>query len=114
MSSSSTIDLLFIISVANEQAGELSQRLVRAGFYFTRVESSGGLLEKSTVSLLVGIPADRREALMKLVRACCSTRRTYITARSEQPLIQGQPLMIEAEISGATISVLEVDHFEQF
>ena len=51
---------------------------------------------------------------MQLVRACCSKRRTYILARNEQPLIHGQPLMIEAEIGGATISVLEVEHFEQF
>lgn len=110
----SVIELLFIVSVASEQAGELSQRLVRNGFYFTRVDSTGGLLEKASVSLLVGINGSRRDALMDLIRACCSTRRTYILARNEPPLMQGQPLMIEAEVGGAIVSVVEVEHFEQF
>jgi uncharacterized protein YaaQ len=107
------IDLLMIVSVVEDQAGELSQQLVQNGFYFTRVDSKGGLLELSTVSLLIGIPSTRREKLMQIVRSCCSTRRTFIPARAESPLLQGQPLMIEAEVGGAVVSILEVDHFEQ-
>ncbi len=108
------IELLFVISVASEQAGELSQQLVRNKYYFTRVDSTGGLLEQATVSLLVGIDTSRRNALMEIIRSCCSTRRTYILARNEPPLLQGQPLMIEAEVGGAIVSVLEVELFEQF
>ena len=114
MAISGPINELFVVVSAGEQLGELTHQLVQGGFYFTLVDSSGGFLQSSTVCLLIGINSARRETLLKIVRECCHVRRTYIPARVENPLLQGQPLMIEAEVGGASIYVLEVEHFEQF
>ncbi len=108
------INELVVVVAADEQLGDLTHQLVNGGFYFTLVDSSGGFLQNATACLLIGINSARREALLKIIRSCCHTRRTYIPARIENPLMQGQPLMIEAEMGGATIFVVDVERFEQF
>ena len=97
-----------------EQVGDLTHHLVQGGFYFTLVDTSGGFLQNSTDCLLIGINSARRENLLKIIRECCHVRRTYIPARVENPLLQGQPLMIEAEVGGASIYIMDVERFEQF
>lgn len=114
MTTEGSIDTLFVVVVASDQSGELADRLVKNRFYFTRIDSSGGFLEQATVSLLVGIHHDRQDKLLELIRTTCHTRRMYIPARVEPPMIQSQPVMIEAEVGGATIFIFAVERFEQF
>ena len=114
MAISTEINELIVVVAAEEQLGDLTHRLVSGGFYFTLVASSGGFLQNSTVALLIGINHARLETLLKIVKDCCHTRRTYIPARIENPLLQGQPLMIEAEIGGAELYAMDVERFEQF
>jgi len=108
-----SIDTLVIVNLAGEQTAELTRRLVENKFYFTRVESGGGFLGFATSTLLVGIEFSRYEALMKIIRVCCRRRRTYIPARAEGGIMQTQPLMIEAEVGGATVYALDVEQFLQ-
>ena len=114
MSPSSSIDQLFVVIVVSDQIGELTDKLIKNRFYFTRVDSSGGFLEQATVGLLVGIHHDRQDPLLELIRECCHTRRMYIPARVEPPMIQSQPVMIEAEVGGATVFSFDVEQFLQF
>ena len=81
MTASDIIDQLFFVIVSSDQTGELTDKLVKNRFYFTRIDSSGGFLEQATVSLLVGIHHDRSEQLLQLIRTCCHTLRMYIPAR---------------------------------
>jgi uncharacterized protein YaaQ len=113
MSDNRDINLLVIVIVASEQINELTPELIKGGFYFTRIDSSGGILERATISLLVGINKIRLEPLMRIIRTCCHTRLKFIPARVEAPLMQGQPLMIEAEMGGAIVYTVEVERFEQ-
>jgi len=108
------IDYLIIVTVTGEQLGELTQRLVEGKFYFTHIESSGGIIQKATANLLIGIAHERREALMDIFQKCCQRRRTYIPARMEPASYQSHPVMIEAEIGGADIYTFEIERFEQF
>lgn len=114
MAPQESINQLVIVTAASETLGELSQRLVHAGFYFTLTANSGDLLQKESVTLLIGINHSRRDELMSLVEQACQRKRTYIPARMEPALYQNQPVMIEAEVGGAVVSSLEVERFEQF
>lgn len=108
------IDQLIILVISSSQLSDLAQALVKQKFYFTQVNSRGGLLSDDQVSLLIGIPTAQHDALLDLVCDCCHTRRTYIPAQTESPMLQGQPVMIEALVGGAMVYTLEVDHFERF
>lgn len=107
------INQLVIASVSGAQAGALTDRLTRDGFYVTHVDSSGGILQEAAVSLLIGLDRARLSRLLEHVRECCRTRRRFIPAHVEAPLLEIQPVLIEAEVGGATVYVLAVERFEQ-
>jgi len=108
-----TINQLVIAVVSGAQAGGLTQRLRAAGFYFTQLDSWGGLLEEPTVCLLIGLDAANRPALIDLIRQCCQVHRQYIPARLDASMLQVQPVMIEAEVGGAAVYTVAVERFVQ-
>ena len=108
-----TINQLVIAVVSGAQAGGLTQRLRAAGFYFTQLDSWGGLLEESTMCLIIGLNASRRPALMDLICQCCKVHRQFIPARLDASMLQVQPVMIEAEMGGASVYTVEVERFER-
>lgn len=110
---SQDINLLAVIVCPDERMSQLTQRLNKNQFPFTRIDNSGGLWGFATVSLLVGINRNRLNQLMDLLNSCCKTRLEYIPAHIELPLSQGSAFMIEAEMSGAIVYAFEVDQFEQ-
>ncbi|NLF01924.1 MAG: hypothetical protein GX601_13205 [Anaerolineales bacterium] len=108
-----TVNQLVVATVAGAQANTLTDRLTQAGFYATQIDSSGGILYEATVSLLIGLDRTQLPQLLEQFRECCSSRRRFIPAHVEAPLLEIQPVMIEAEVGGATVYVLDVERFEQ-
>ena len=107
------INELVIVSVSGEQAGGLTHRLRGEGFYFTQLDSWGSLLEEATVCLLIGLNEARMPALLALIRECCQVHRQFIPARLDASMLQVQPVMIEAEVGGASIYTFAVERFVQ-
>ena len=113
MTPRNAINQLVIATVSGTQAGVLTERLTRDGFYVTQIDSSGGILHEAMLSLLIGFDQVRLPRLLEHIRECCQTRRRFIPAHVEAPLLEIQPVMIEAEVGGATVYVLDVERFEQ-
>ncbi len=107
------INQLVIATVSSAQASALTDKLTRDGFYVTQVDSGGGILREARVSLLIGLDQARLPRLLEHVRRYCRTRRQFIPAHVGTPLLEVQPMMIEAETGGATVYVLDVERFEQ-
>ena len=112
MAPAETVNQLVIVTVAGEQLGELTQRLSQDGFFVTQVDR-GGLLQDIPVSLLIGVNQVQLPRLLKHVRECCHTRRRYIPAQAEAMWRESLGMMIEAEVGGAVVYVLEVERFVQ-
>jgi uncharacterized protein YaaQ len=107
------VNQLVLVTAAGGQAGKLINQLISDGFYVTQIDSRGGILYESTVSLLVGLEKRRLPELLKYVRECCRTRRQFLPAHAEVPILNAQSVMIEAEIGGATVYVFDVERFER-
>jgi len=107
------INQLVIATAAGGQAGELTQALTQDGFYVTHIDSSGGIMQEATVSLLIGLNRAHLPRLLEHVRSHCRTRTRYVPTHPEATLAEIQPLVIEAQVGGATIYVLNVERFEQ-
>ena len=110
------VDTLVILYITNEQIDELTQKLNEQRFYFTRIASSGGLLNYPNSSLIIGISKDRLDDLRTLVHQCCQRRTTHIATQThiEAYPHHSAPVIVEAEVGGATLHTLPVEHFEQF
>ena len=106
------VNQLVFATVAGSQAGEFVDRLIRSEFHVTQIDSRGGILHEATVSLLIGLDRARLPRLLEHVRECCHTRRQFIPAHAEAPILEAQTVMIEAEIGGATVFVFDVERFE--
>jgi uncharacterized protein YaaQ len=103
-----------MVTVSGPSAGELTGRLTRDGFYVTQMDSRGGVLDEAHTSLLIGLDQPRLGQLLDHVRECCRTRRQFIPAQVADALpLPAQPVMIEAEVGGAVLYVLDVERFEQ-
>ena len=113
MSTNDPVDQLVVVTVLGAQADALVKRLNREGYYATQIDSSGGILDEPTVSLLIGLPKVRLETLLGTLRESCKAHRRYIPVHVEAPLLEVQPAVIEAEVGGALIYVLNVERFEQ-
>lgn len=113
MKPGNAVNQVVIATVARAQASALTDRLTQGGFYVTQMDSSGGILYEATVSLLIGLDRTRLPRLLEHIRECCHTRRRFIPAHVEAPMLEIQPVMIEAEVGGATVYVLNVERFEQ-
>ena len=113
MTNKNPIDQLVVVTVLGAQADTLTKHLNREGFYVTRIDSSGGILDEVTTSMLIGLAKARLDHLLGILRECCHARRRYIPVHVEAPLLEVQPAVIEAEVGGALIYVLDVERFEQ-
>ena len=113
MSERPPIDLLFIVSVLGEQSGELLQRLIHDGFQITEINSAGGVLQELQVTLLVGLNHARQAELLRHIRDCCRRQRRFLPTQFEGSPTVFHSAVIEAEVGGAMIFVLNVERFEQ-
>jgi len=107
------VSQLVIVNVLGAQSDALVKRLTREGYYATQIDSSGGILDEPTASLFIGLAKERLEYLLEILRESCKVHRRYIPIHVEAPLLEVQPAVIEAEVGGALIYVLNVERFEQ-
>ena len=114
MSATETINQLIILVVSGRHAGDFMQQLVHNRFYFTKIDSSGGgMLQIPTVTLLIGLNSTRLQALLALVNDCCHSYREYIPAQVSMPPNYPPMQMIEAQMGGALIYMLDIERFVQ-
>jgi uncharacterized protein YaaQ len=113
MAPAEEVNQLAFVIVSGRQADDLTQHLVQNGFYFTRIDSSGGILQEQTICLLIGFNLARMPVLTRLAEKYCQPYQEYIPAQIN--LAAGAPPfpMIEAQSGGALIYTLDVERFAQ-
>ena len=105
---------LVIAVVQGQDVGTLTRALVEANYRLTTVDSVGGFLQERNATILIGVDEGRLDELWRLIRATCQTRVDFISpytpALGPGDLYIGQP--VEVQVGGATVWVLEIEHFE--
>ena len=107
------IDQLLIVNVLGEQSSELRHRLIRDGFQITEMNSAGGLVQELQVSLLIGLNRSRQAQLLQHIRDCCRRQKRFLPTQFEGSPTVFHSAVIEAEVGGAVIFVLDVERFER-
>lgn len=65
---------LLVVFVHTEHVQATTKSLVEAGFRFTLVESTSGLLQSETKTFLIGVAADQIDACAEIFRLHCRER----------------------------------------
>ena len=107
------IDRLAILTVSGTQVDALFSHLAKEKFAFTVINSQGGMFQEPEVCLLIGFRSERLPLFLDVVRKDCRPYRRYV---STQGYLQGEMAnssMVEIELGGARIYILNVERFEQ-
>ena len=104
---------LIIAIVQDEDASRLINELMNDGFSVTKLATTGGFLRAGNTTLLLGVDDARYQAAMDIIEKICKSRKQIAT--SPAPVAGTAsvyvPYPIEVMVGGATIFVLEVEHF---
>lgn len=106
---------LVIAVVQGKDVDDLLGGLVTAGFRATQVNSSGGFLRESNVTLLIGVDDDQVGAVQQIIRENCHSRTQFVNPL--MPIVEpGESLLpapVEVPVGGATVFVVRIDRFER-
>ena len=104
---------LCVIIAADTDADRLMAELVASGFQATKVASSGGFLRRGNATILTGVPEDRVEAVIALVRHECHARRELVPLDALPFEGVGFGAPIEVRVGGAIVFVLDITRSER-
>jgi len=105
---------LIIAIVQDQDADRTTKALNEAGFRVTRVASTGGFFRVGNTTLLSGVDDAQVEAVITILKTTCERRTRLIPAGPN--IVESAAMMgafVEVEVGGATVFVLDVEHFEQ-
>lgn len=107
---------LVIAIVNRDDAGKLSNALRENNYQSTLISTTGGFLREGNSTFLVGVEADKLEAVLQLIKVRCTTRTQLVNpvppVMEPGELYLAQP--IEVQVGGATVFVIDVERFEKF
>ena len=106
---------LIVAVVQARDADELLRALTGRGFRATRINSSGGFLRESNVTLLLGVQEAYAAEVLRIIKQNCRARTRFVNPL--MPIVEPGEFYvagpIEVEVGGATVFVLNVDRYER-
>lgn len=106
--------LVFAI-VHDEDGPKVMDELNKNGFSVTKLCSSGGFLKAGNTTLLVGVDEASLDAVIDVIKRKSKSRKQVINSNMTPNGMGGMfiPYPVEVVVGGATIFVLDVEHFEK-
>jgi len=107
---------LSVCIIHNRDKAKTTEELIRAGFKFTVIGSTGGFLREGNTTMLIGVEDDEVDGLMSLISQTCRSREQLVNVAPIEP---GQPAgfvsnPIKVPVGGAVVFVLNVEQFGRF
>lgn len=103
---------LIIAVVQDEDAEAAVQALTEHGYRVTRLATTGGFLRRGNTTLLTGVENDKAEDVMTVLRTTCRRRSVFTTLVTETPTMLPSSV-VEVEVGGATVFVLDMEQLVQ-
>lgn len=104
---------LIIAIVSRDDAGGVTRALTRAGFTSTRLATTGGFLRAENETVLVGVDEERVQAAVDVIKAQSHARRQSVPASIGIGYDYYPSAPMEVTVGGATIFVVDIEHFER-
>lgn len=101
-----------VVSVINrDDASFLLKKLSQSGFSSTIMPSVGGFLNAENSVVFTGVDEEKVRDVIALIRSVCHLRTETIPAATEPPYYP--PVPTETVVAGATVFVMDIEHFER-
>lgn len=105
---------LLIAIVQDQDAPSLTSALLERGFRVTTIATTGGLLRQGQTTLISGIDDDRVDEWLAIAEETCQRRMVPLVLGGDPELYPWySPELLEVEVGGAVVFVVNVDRFER-
>ena len=105
---------LIIAIVNNDDSAKAAYALTDAGFFMTKLATTGGFLMVGNTTLLIGAEEDEVTKVMDILKATCLTRKQINpTTASFGAGTTDNCIPKEVTVGGATVFVLSIDSMEK-
>ncbi len=107
---------LVITVVHDRDKGRITESLLRNGFKFTKIGSTGGFLREGNVTLLIGVEERQVERVLEVIGDSCKTREQFVNVLPPDaaPVGTFMPSPVKVLVGGAVVFVVDVERFERF
>lgn len=104
---------LIIAIVSREDAGPVTRALTQAGFTSTRLATTGGFLRAENETVLVGVDEARLQDAVDVIKSQSHARRQSVPSGLGIGYEYYPAAPMEVTVGGATIFVVDIEHFER-
>jgi uncharacterized protein YaaQ len=108
---------LAVAVVHNRDKGKVTEELIRAGFKFTVIASTGGFLREGNTTLLIGVEPDERDTLLELIAKNCMAREQVLNVLPVEAAPAAGAILaspVKVPVGGAVVFLLDVEQFERY
>jgi uncharacterized protein YaaQ len=102
--------LVFAI-VNGDDSQSVSKALMKAGFFATKLASTGGFLSAGNTTFLTCVENYQVDAVISIIREKSHKRKQFVP--TSIPFDAGTSFPVEVEVGGATVFVTDVERFEK-
>lgn len=104
---------LIIAIINSDDSQNVLTEITKAGFYATKLSTTGGFLRAGNLTLLMGVEDDKVDELLEILRNNCRKRDeiTPVMPSLEGGLVPAIPVKIT--VGGATVFVIDVEQFHK-
>lgn len=107
---------LAICIVHNRDKGRVTDELVKAGFKFTIIGSTGGFLREGNTTFLIGVEEAELVSLQKVLSENSQSREQLVNVMPYEAAPPGAfiPNPVKVPVGGAVMFVMNVEQFHRF
>lgn len=102
---------LLISIVANKDAPNLLEELMKKEYRTTKLASTGGFLKQGNTTLLIGVEEEQVDEVVEIIRSVCRSRKQLVTPISPLPGPAESFITypVEVTVGGAAIFIINVE-----
>lgn len=107
---------LVIAIVHDRDRQKMTDTLLRDGFRFTKLASTGGFLREGNTTFLIAVEENQVDAVLKVVDESSKSREQFVNLLPPDAMAVGAFVAspISVRVGGAVVFVLPIDRFEKF
>lgn len=107
---------LAVCIVHNRDRNKLTGEMLKAGFKFTIIGSSGGFLHEGNSTLLIGVDENSITVLKEIVQSSCKAREQMVNVMPFEAAPPGAfiPSPVNVPVGGAVMFFLDVNEFVRY
>src|SRR2546423_900189 len=107
---------LVVAVIHDRDQKRTSDALLKSGFKFTKIASTGGFLREGNVTVLIGAEEDEVDRILAILSEQSRTREQYVNVLPPEATPVGTFVTnpVQVQVGGAITFVIDVERFERY